>query len=116
MSRTKYNNKRVVVDGQIYDSEGEYLRWCDLKLMERAGEISGLKRQVRYKLLPTQYVNKKCVERGVDYIPDFVYTENGATVCEDFKGKKTEAYIIKRKLMLYIHGIMVRETSRGNLR
>lgn len=111
MSRSKYGNKKITVDGQTYDSEGEYLRWCELKLLERAGEISHLRQQVRFKLLPTQYINKRCVERGVDYIADFVYNEKGGEVVEDFKGKKTDVYILKRKLMLYIHGIVIRETK-----
>ena len=60
-------------------------------------------------LLPVQRVDGKVVERACSYIADFVYMERGEKVVEDVKGVKTKDYIIKRKLMLFIHGIKVRE-------
>lgn len=117
---SKYNARKVVKDGITYDSVREYRRWCELQLLERAGKISGLKRQVEYSLIPAQYeiqtnpvTGKKkrvCVERACTYIADFVYKENGLTVVEDSKGMKTRDYIIKRKLMLYKHGIRIKES------
>lgn len=80
-----------------------------MRLLERAGAITGLERQKRYELIPSQRLNGKTVERPVTYIADFVYTENGRTVVEDVKGMKTKEYIIKRKLMLYLHGIRIKE-------
>jgi len=110
--RQKYNNTKY----KGYDSRKEYNRGNELKLLQQAGEISNLKEQVAYELLPAQFevVNgkKKCVERSVKYIADFQYTDkNGNVVVEDTKSKitKTAAYIIKRKLMLYIHGIKIKE-------
>ena len=81
-------------------------------LLEKAGVISGLQRQVRYELLPSQKVDGKVVERPVHYIADFVYQENGQTVVEDIKSPatKTPVYVVKRKLMLQKHGIRIRET------
>lgn len=101
----KYNNARVEVDGMQFDSMREAARWKELRLMERAGEISDLRRQVRYELVP-----KLPGERPVDYIADFVYRDkDGNEVVEDVKGVRTPVYVIKRKLMLWRHGIRIRE-------
>ena len=109
-TNTKYHNKKVTVNGETFDSEHEYERWCELKLLERVGEISNLKYQVRFDLLPSQYLGKKCLERGVAYIADFVYRDKGDNqVVEDAKGAKTKDYIIKRKLMLWVHHIKIME-------
>lgn len=111
----------------MYDSIHEYQRGQQLMLMQRAGEISNLRRQVPYELIPTQRepstrcyqkgakkgqpVPGKVIEQDVYYIADYVYTDNktGKTVVEDAKGKRTADYIIKRKLMLHVHGIRVQE-------
>ena len=75
----KYHAKKIFADGQSFDSRKEYRRWCELKLIERAGEIGNLQRQVRFHLLPAQYDERtgKCIERAVDYIADFVYETDG---------------------------------------
>ena len=106
----KYRNKRVqTVDG-LFDSIREYRRWQELKLLEKAGEIGNLHRQTPFGLIPPQRVNGKLVERGVKYIADFTYiTKDGKFVVEDAKGMKTDVYKIKRKLMLQVHGIQIRE-------
>jgi hypothetical protein len=108
-SKNKYNNKKVTYDGIIFDSTKEARRYQMLKLLLRAGAISDLRLQVPYELIPAQYINGKCVERAVKYIADFVYTENGKEVVEDAKGVRTDTYKIKRKLMLYVHGIKIKE-------
>ena len=105
----KYRNSKTVVDGMTFDSKKEALRYRELRLLERAGKISGLQCQVKFELLPAQRQGGKVVERPVRYIADFVYTENGTQVVEDAKGVRTMDFIIKRKLMLYKHGIRVRE-------
>lgn len=120
----KYHNKKVTsYDGIQHDSKKEARRWCELKLLEKAGKISELQRQVEFELIPAQYetyerFSKKgekladgmrLVERKCCYIADFVYTENGQRVVEDTKGVKTKDYIIKRKLMLYVHHVKIRE-------
>lgn len=106
----KYGNKRTEVDGITFDSKKEAERWCELKLMERAGVISGLVRQMPITLLPAQRNEKgKVIERPVKYIADFMYTEDGKTVIEDAKGVRTKEYIIKRKLMLWRYGIKIKE-------
>ena len=123
----KYGNRKVIIDGEVFDSKREAYRYQDLKFREKIGAISDLKRQVVYELIPVQRekstkvykkgrkkgqpVEGKIIEKAVTYIADFVYTDSatGKEVVEDAKGMRTRDYIIKRKLMLYIHGIKVQE-------
>lgn len=109
----KYHNiKTMTSDGIEHDSQAEAKRWIQLKLLERAGEIKDLQRQVKYVLIPSQKEGKKTVERECSYIADFVYTDKqGNTVVEDTKGFKTKDYIIKRKLMLWVHKIKLKEVK-----
>mgnify|MGYP002576935201 CR=1 FL=1 len=108
--RSKYGNRKVVMDGMTFDSVKEYRRFCELRLLERAGEVAELRRQVKFELLPSQRVDGKVVERPVTYIADFVYTDkDGRQVVEDTKGVRTKEYIIKRKLLLHKYGIRIRE-------
>lgn len=102
---SKYHNKK----SGGFDSLKERKRYYELRLLERAGKISGLTCQVRFELIPAQYKNGKCVERACNYIADFTYWENGNFVVEDCKGFKTDVYKIKRKLMLQ-KGYQIRET------
>lgn len=107
---TKYRSKKTVVDGLTFDSRKEALRYKDLKALEERGEITDLKRQVRYRLIETQRDPAgKVIERPCDYVADFVYQENGGTVVEDVKGVRLPEYIIKRKLMLSVYGIRIKE-------
>lgn len=117
---TKYRSKKVTIDGICFDSKKEANRFCELRMLEKAGEIHNLQRQVKYVLIPAQRepdtigarggVKKgKLIERECSYMADFVYEENGETVVEDTKGFRTTEYIIKRKLMLKVHGIRIRE-------
>lgn len=119
--KSKYGNKKITVDGVTYDSQKELNRYTELRLMERYGKISNLQRQVKFMLIPAQYepdtVGKrggvkrgKLIERECSYVADFVYTEDGKQVVEDTKGFRTADYKIKRKLMLYVHGIRIKET------
>lgn len=101
---SKYHATRTVVDGITFDSKREAARYAELKLMQRAGLISDLRRQVKYELIPKQQG-----ERAVSYIADFVYSEDGQTVVEDVKGVRTPVYRIKKKLMLWRHGVRIRE-------
>lgn len=123
----KYGNKKVIVNGEVFDSKRELMRYQELKMLERCGLIKDLKRQVTYELIPTQReestrvytkgrkkgqpIEGKIIEKAVTYIADFVYTDTatGKEVVEDAKGMRTRDYIIKRKLMLYIHGIKIQE-------
>ncbi len=102
--KNKYRNTKVTVDGIEFDSKREVKRYTELKLLERTGEISDLQMQVKYELIPKQKGERSC-----SYIADFVYNEKGETIVEDTKGMRTPEYVIKRKLMLYIHGIKIKE-------
>ena len=106
---SKYGNRKVIHDGIEFDSVKEAHRYCELKLMQRAGVISDLQLQVPFELIPTQRIDGKLAEKAVNYVADFVYQQNGAQVVEDTKGVRTKEYIIKRKLMLWVHGIRIRE-------
>lgn len=106
---SKYRSRKITRDGMIFDSVKEYKRYHELALLERAGQVSDLQRQVKFELIPSQRIDGKVVERPCTYIADFVYKAHGQTVVEDTKGFKTKDYIIKRKLMLYVHGIRIKE-------
>lgn len=105
----KYHNTKVKADDLVFDSKKERRRWQELLLMEKAGEISNLQRQVKYVLIPSQKINGRVVERECSYVADFVYKEKGREVVEDVKGFRTDVYKIKRKLMLYRFGIRIHE-------
>lgn len=135
--RTRGNKLGAVkstYNGKTFDSQREANRYAELELLQRAGKISALRCQVKYELIPAIYdeiptgeiykrgplrgqpkMKRVCVERGVEYVADFEYIENGEKVVEDAKGfRDTESavykvFVIKRKLMLYFHGIRVKE-------
>lgn len=124
---SKYGNiKRRTADGILHDSTKEARRWNELKLLERAGHIKGLQRQVKYILVPKQEVayerispktgkrlkdGVRTLEQECAYIADFVYQDakTGELIVEDTKGVRTKEYIIKRKLMLWLYGISIKE-------
>lgn len=120
-----YNIKTKTTDGLVFDSYKEARRWEQLLLLQKAGEITDLERQVTYELIPAQYETierysktgrrlqdkVKLVERAVSYVADFVYhdAKTGELVVEDAKGMRTKDYIIKRKLMYAVYFIKIRE-------
>ena len=120
---SKYHSRKITKDGITFDSIKEYRRWCELSLLEKAGEITDLKRQVRFTLIPSQrefsgeigkngrFKKGKLLERSCVYVADFTYYKQPQNkfVVEDVKGVKTDAYVIKRKLMLHLHGIRIHE-------
>lgn len=118
----KYRAKKTVVDGITFPSKKEANRYCELKLLEKAGKISALEMQKTFELIPTQReflgvdekgraITGKVLERAVKYKADFCYVdhEKKAYIVEDTKGVKTKEYIIKRKLMLRVFGIRIQE-------
>ena len=114
MVKNKYGAKKVKIpDGQVFDSQKEYQRWFELKLLERAGRITDLQRQVKFVLLPSQKDKSgKVIERECSYVADFVYYDLGLgeKVVEDAKGFRTDTFKLKKKMMLWFHGIRVKET------
>ena len=121
-SRNKYRNKNLTVEGERFDSLKEFRRWQELKLLEKAGEITELRRQVPFEIIPEQRepdtigprggVRKgRIIERKAVYIADFVYKDaDGLEVVEDCKGMRTKDYILKRKLILFRFGIRIFES------
>ena len=106
---TKYRNKKTEVDGVTFDSKREAARWGELRLLERAGHIRGLERQVPYVLAPgVKFVGAKRAQPALRYISDFVYVEGDMSVVEDVKGAITDSFRIKRHLMKSIFGIDIR--------
>lgn len=109
---SKYGAKKTTFQGMEFDSKREAERFAQLRFMQMGRIISDLKCQVKFELIPCQRdENGKIIERSVTYIADFVYTDlkTGQKVVEDAKGCRTKEYIIKRKLMLHVHGIRIRE-------
>lgn len=118
----KYGNRKIAFDGQTFDSKKEMRHYTELLLLEKAGKIKDLQRQVKFQLIPAQrepdtigpkggHKPGKLIEREVSYVADFVYTDmqTGQTVVVDTKGFRTKEYTIKRKMMLYFHGIRIKE-------
>lgn len=118
--KSKYGNRKIERDGEVFDSLKEYRRYCELLLLEKAGAITGLMRQVPFELIPAQRESPtigkrggvklgKVIERAVVYKADFTYHKDGKLVVEDTKGVKTKEYILKRKMMLFFCGIRIKE-------
>lgn len=107
-------NKRVTVDGQQFDSQGEANRYAALLVLQRAGRITDLQRQVRFELAPSvKHAGEKRARPALTYWADFTYIEGGVLVVEDFKGRiLTPEFKIKRHLMLSVHGIDIRITTK----
>lgn len=128
----KYNNQKAFAGGKEFDSKKEANRYSELLLLQRAGKISNLREQVKYVLIPTQYEEyervspktgkklkpgRRLLEKECAYIADFAYTDSsGKEVVEDTKGYRDPSsagyakFVIKRKLMLHLYGVRIKET------
>jgi hypothetical protein len=127
MSKTKgskYKNEKVQWNGNVFDSRKELKRYKELMLLVMGGEITDLRRQVKYVLLDAVWApiigkrgeplkRRKCIERATEYVADFVYVnEVGVEIVEDVKSEMTRklpVYIMKRKLMRQRYGIAIKE-------
>jgi hypothetical protein len=107
LKENKYHNKWVEVDGIKFPSIKEAERWKTLRLMERAGEIVGLNRQVRIEIIP-----KTKLYQARFYVADFVYfdKQTNKTIYEDCKGYRTDVYKLKKAILYWRHGIEITET------
>jgi hypothetical protein len=109
--RNKYGNKKTYINDVKFDSKKEAERALELAMLEKAGVIKNLKRQVRFELIPSQKdENGKVLFRPVVYIADFTYTDckTGEFICEDVKGMIVNEFRLKQKMMYYFHHIKVR--------
>ena len=107
--RPKYNNEKVEYEGIVFDSRKEYKRYRELLLLQKAGHIGFLQMQVPFLL-----IEKSETERECKYVADFVYidAQSGQKIVEDVKSdatRKLSTFIMKRKLMLSVHKIKIRE-------
>ena len=120
--KNKYNARSITYDDMQFDSQREVLRYKELSFLMSQDIISELQHQVKYLLIPAQrepgtygprggFKPGKLLENECSYVADFVYriNETGEIVVEDTKGFKTKDYIIKRKLMLFVYGIKIKE-------
>lgn len=108
----KYGNRKITTSDGTFDSLREFRRWQELKLLERAGQIYDLRRQVPFLIVPKQLdKNGKLVFREVKYIADFAYREKGSATLtvEDAKGVRTEVYKLKKKLLYYRYQLKIKE-------
>lgn len=102
-TKNKYRAKKAeCCQGHIHDSKAESYRCDILHIKQKHGEISDLRIQVKFEILASAKYDNMPNEKGISYIADFVYTENGMTIIEDVKSEKTREnpdYIIKRKFV-----------------
>lgn len=105
----KYKSEPIVIDGIRFDSKKEARRWAQLQLLQRAGEISGLDRQVKIALLGRDGPIRTPTGRQAYYVADFTYWEKGVQIWDDSKGYRTPEYLLKRAI-LAAQGIEIRET------
>lgn len=121
ISYSKYRAEKIEYNGIKFASKKEWRRYVVLKEMEDKREIQNLRLQVPYELIPAVYkdeekqlktkvkIVKKLVQRAVHYVADFVYDKDGETIVEDTKGMRTAEYKLKKKMMLALKGIQIKE-------
>lgn len=121
---SKYGNKITYVNGKKFDSRKEAMHYLVLKDRLERGEIENLRMQVPYELLPSVYEEqvihlktkdkkvKKCVQKPTNYVADFVYYDKklGKEMIIDVKGKRTQVYVLKKKMMKALLGLTITET------
>lgn len=109
----KYNNKKIMINGVVFDSQKEYRRYQKLVDLQQAGKIHNLQTQVKFILADkVKFKNEKRAKTAIRYIADFVYTQDGKQVVEDVKSpitRKNPVYRIKKHLMKSVHNIDVME-------
>lgn len=120
--KSKYGNKKAKANGKVFDSKKERSRYYTLQVLEKAGEISDLRMQVPFEIIPAVYETvqvklktktkqvQKLVQRAAHYVADFVYKDkDGNEVVEDAKGFRTKEYELKKKMMRAFLGITIKE-------
>ena len=120
--KAKYGNKKAKANGRVFDSRTERGRYYTLQTLEKAGEISDLRMQVPFEIIPAIYETvevqlktktkqvQKLVQRASHYVADFVYKDkDGNMVVEDSKGFRIPEYLLKKKMMRAFLGITIKE-------
>ena len=129
IKRSKYGNRKVIIEGINFDSEREAKRYLILKDYQNKGDISDLKLQVVYELIPairelktvvlkTKTIQKEVtIQQAITYRCDFTYVKNEKLIVEDVKISPKmlpPEYKLKKKLLRYVHGIDIREVFKPN--
>ncbi|TCM62326.1 uncharacterized protein DUF1064 [Acinetobacter calcoaceticus] len=111
--RSKFNNKKAVLNGTTFDSRKEARRFQELQILEHAGEIRELQTQYAFVLAePVKFKNEPRRKPALRYFADFVYIKDGCQVVEDVKSVATrtkDTYRIKKHLMMSVHGVEIVE-------
>lgn len=107
-SRNKYGAKKTQVGEVKFDSKKEATRWMELQLLERGGEISDLRRQVKVELIGQYRPLYTRTGRKMKLTFDFAYIDDGVQVYEDAKGMPTRDYEV-RVAVARAMGLEVRE-------
>lgn len=103
--KSKYKNRKTTIGDIVFDSKKEAERYIILKEFEKRGAISDLRIQVKFELIPKCGKNRAC-----SYYADFVYRDkDGNEIVEDVKGKRTDVYTLKKKLLMWRYGIEIKE-------
>lgn len=113
----KYSNKKIIVDGLDFDSKLEAERWKELNILQKAGKIKDLRRQISFELQPKYKKNDKTIQ-SINYIADFVYYDlnKKKIIVEDTKGYKTEIYKLKKKIFEYKYpDLEIKEIRREDI-
>ncbi len=111
----KYFNEPQQVDGIWFDSGREAKRYCELKMLLKAGKIRDLELQPKFylscgdvpiRIRSTGYPNG----RRATYRADFKYfdVEENSTVVEDAKGLDTPSSRLRRAIVEAQFNIRVR--------
>ena len=106
----KYHARKTTFDGITFDSASEASRYAELKMLEKNGEITDLRRQVPFVLLDDYVISGK-KKRGIKYVADFVYFEDGIEHIEDVKGCLTPVYELKKKMFEARYGKTIEEIN-----
>ena len=129
IKRSKYGNRKVTIEGINFDSEREAKRYSILKEHQNKGDISDLKLQVVYELIPaikelktvvlkTKTIQKEVtIQQAITYRCDFTYVKDEKLIVEDVKISPKmlpPEYKLKKKLLRYVHGIDIREVFKPN--
>lgn len=105
--KNKFNAVKTVVDGLTFDSKREAARYSQLRLLEKAGQIRNLRRQIKY---PIDVNGHKVCTYWADFCYEELHKTRWVEITEDVKGHRTPIYNLKKRLMRAVWGIDIRET------
>ena len=123
----KYNNTKVIINGIKFDSKKEGERYLVLCEHERSGEISDLRLQVKFELIPAikeKYIEhlktkdrskERTLQLPITYTCDFQYIKDGLVVVEDVKASPKmipQEFVLKEKLLFWKYRIKIKRVYK----